>query len=130
MCYCHIVSSDSTTSFRVEEETGTVGWYREVSSHLETWFEGWSGSLCDKVFDGEEEWYTFTSWKLNGGGSVIKTFEFTNFFSVFPALPISSSTAHAFGSMQISTSFSPDFGVMVSSPITSGQRLARPVPFT
>mmetsp|Transcript_29160 Transcript_29160/g.78907 ORF Transcript_29160/g.78907 Transcript_29160/m.78907 type:complete len:301 (+) Transcript_29160:228-1130(+) len=70
----HIVSGGTTTSLRVKEETGTVGRNREVSSHLETRLEGITGSLGDKVLDSEEEWNTFTSRELDGGGGVINTF--------------------------------------------------------
>jgi hypothetical protein len=69
----HIVSGNSSTSLGVKEKTGTVGRNRKVSSHLEAGLEGSSVSSGNKLLNGEEEWNTLSSWKLDSGGCVVNT---------------------------------------------------------
>mmetsp|Transcript_19449 Transcript_19449/g.21871 ORF Transcript_19449/g.21871 Transcript_19449/m.21871 type:complete len:314 (+) Transcript_19449:123-1064(+) len=72
----HIVTGGSTTSLGVQEKTGTVRRCVEVTSHLETGLEGSSISLGNEILDGEKEGNTFSSGKLDSGGSVIDTLLF------------------------------------------------------
>mmetsp|Transcript_20385 Transcript_20385/g.26348 ORF Transcript_20385/g.26348 Transcript_20385/m.26348 type:complete len:321 (-) Transcript_20385:63-1025(-) len=70
----HIVTSGSTTSLGVKEESSTVRRSGGSSSHLESRLEGRSVSNGLQLLDSEKEWNTLTSGKLNGGGGVVNTF--------------------------------------------------------
>lgn len=119
----HIVTGGSSTSLGVEEETGTVGWDAEVTTHLEAGLEGSAVSGGDELFDGEEEGDALSSWQLDRGGSIVNTLFFgeddlstVGLQAALDALKGVSLTSHDFGVDKLLLSLSGLADLFLDSP--------------